>query len=285
MIEQLTHTYAIRTARYREFEPALQVYMGIEDASPGYEWDGLKRSADPEHPFVVFQYTLDGWGYYEDGAGRIKCSSQTLFTALVPSAHRYYRPQASSRWLVLWGVIHHPYIVQRIVQRQKKSGVLLPLELGHPLLLKLIDLFEGHCRGTTYDILTHEQTLFALLWEYERVALRLYTDQPQRERLREEVRQHIMQEIHRSIDVAELAERHSMSRSHFSHYFRAISGVSPAHYVQRVRLEEAVRRLLHTGETIEQIAGSTGFATATHFCRVFRQRFHLSPGEFRRQMR
>jgi AraC-like DNA-binding protein len=55
--------------------------------------------------------------------------------------------------------------------------------------------------------------------------------------------------------------------------------------VQQVRLEEATRRLLHTDQTVAMIAQATGFANPNHFCRVFRQHFHLSPGAFRQQMR
>jgi AraC-like DNA-binding protein len=282
IIEQLTHIYANRVATFREFAPDLQVYAGVEDAAADYLWDGLRRSADPAHPFLVFQYTLDGWGYYEDEGGRLRCLPQSLFTALVPSAHRYYRPEASSRWLVLWAVIHHPYLVQRIAQRE--HGRMLTVEPGHPLLLRLIELYEGHCSGTTYDIVTHEQSLFALFWEYERAAQRAHSDQPRRERLLDEVRQYLLSELQRPIDVSELAARQGMSRSYFSHFFRTVAGVSPAQYVQRVRLDVAAQRLLHSNQTVEQIAGETGFASATHFCRVFRQRFHLSPGEFRRQM-
>lgn len=283
LIEQLNHTYNNRGAHFRVFEPDLQVYTGVEDAAESYNWDGRKRNADPAHPFVVFQYTLDGWGYFENEGGRMRIEPRSLFTAIVPSDHRYYRPRASSRWLVLWAVVHHPYIVRRIARHEGKP--LFPIEPGHPLLLRLIELFEGNCAGTTYDTVTHEQSLFALLWEYERVALRAQSTPLQREHLLAEVRQQIIAELRRPLDVSELAARHGLSRSYFSGYFRSVSGVSPAQYVQRVRLEEAANRLLHSNLTIEQIAQETGFATATHFCRVFRSRFHLSPGEFRRQMR
>jgi AraC-like DNA-binding protein len=182
-------------------------------------------------------------------------------------------------------VIYHPYIVQRIAQRRAECDALMEIELGHPLLLRLIELFEGNCSGTFYDSITHEQSLFALLWEYERAALRVQANGAGHEHMLAEVRQFLLEELHRPIDVAELSARHSMSRSHFSHRFRAASGVSPAQYIQRLRLEAAAERLLHSMQTIEQIAQETGFASATHFCRVFRKRFHLSPGEFRRQLR
>jgi len=87
------------------------------------------------------------------------------------------------------------------------------------------------------------------------------------------------------VAVTDLAQLSGMSRSHFSHSFRAATGMAPAQFIRQIRLEEATRRLLHTEQPIEAIARATGFANANHFCKVFRQRFHLSPGAFRRQMR
>lgn len=73
--------------------------------------------------------------------------------------------------------------------------------------------------------------------------------------------------------------------THFSHYFRAVTGLPPARFVTQIRLEEVTRCLLETNHTLETIAAATGFADAKHLCKVFRRHYHLSPGAFRRQMR
>jgi AraC-like DNA-binding protein len=288
LIIHLQRTMNTRSSHFRQFDPDLQIYAGVEDTAPTYSWDGRKRKADAAHPFIVFQYTLEGWGYYEDASGRYPIKPCMAFTAIVPSDHRYYRPPASSRWLVLWLVLHHPYIVQRVSRRQRECGPLLTLEPGHPLLLRAIELFEEEMRGASYDPITHEEQLFGFLWEYERAAERIRAHrfaQSRYERLLDEVRQYVLSAISRPISVMELAHHHGMSRSHFSRSFRAASGLSPAQYVQRVRLEAAAQRLLHSTQPISQIAQETGFANAQHFSRAFRQRFHLSPGAYRRQMR
>ena len=85
--------------------------------------------------------------------------------------------------------------------------------------------------------------------------------------------------------VSDLAAAHGLSRSHFSRHFKAATGLAPAVWVRQVRLEEAIRRLLGGSDTLEAVAEAAGFADANHFCKVFRRQYHLSPGEFRRQMR
>ena len=100
-----------------------------------------------------------------------------------------------------------------------------------------------------------------------------------------EVRRYTLRNLERSLEIGELAEQHGMSRSNYSHKFKSVTGFSPASYVQTVRLEEAAHRLMRSDLKLEAIALQTGFADANHFCKVFRRRFHLSPGEFRRQIR
>jgi len=59
-----------------------------------------------------------------------------------------------------------------------------------------------------------------------------------------------------------------------------------ARYILRRRLEEASRALAdpaQRGRSITDIALNHGFNDVSHFGRVFRERFGLTPGEFRRQ--
>jgi len=58
-----------------------------------------------------------------------------------------------------------------------------------------------------------------------------------------------------------------MSRSHFSHYFKSATGMSPANFVTQIRLEEASRRLIQSDQKLSVIAKETGFADANHFAK------------------
>lgn len=61
---------------------------------------------------------------------------------------------------------------------------------------------------------------------------------------------------------------------------------SIACYIQRRRLEECARQLanpLLQGRTITQIAFGTGFNTAAHFSRAFRDHYGVTPTEYRRR--
>ena len=86
----------------------------------------------------------------------------------------------------------------------------------------------------------------------------------------------------KAIEVETLAAEYGMSRSHFSHFFRSRTGLTPARFSTEVRTHEAARMLLRTRAPLKQIAEACGFANPSHFCRIFRRFQHLSPASYRR---
>ncbi|WP_043367352.1 GlxA family transcriptional regulator [Belnapia sp. F-4-1] len=83
--------------------------------------------------------------------------------------------------------------------------------------------------------------------------------------------------------VERLAARTGMSPRHFARLFRAETGLTPAAYVENVRIE-AVRRLLESGNiAVKQIAGACGFRDADTLRRAFVRRVGTTPVEYRRR--
>jgi transcriptional regulator GlxA family with amidase domain len=83
--------------------------------------------------------------------------------------------------------------------------------------------------------------------------------------------------------VDRLAERAGMSPRHFARLFRTETGLTPAAYVETVRIE-AARRLLEDGEAaLKQVAGACGFRDVDTLRRAFVRRVGTTPAEYRRQ--
>jgi len=74
-----------------------------------------------------------------------------------------------------------------------------------------------------------------------------------------------------------------MSPRHFARVFRAESGVTPARYVEQVRLEAARRHLEDTAEPIAAVAEACGFGTPETMRRVFLRVLDVGPAEYRRR--
>lgn len=84
-----------------------------------------------------------------------------------------------------------------------------------------------------------------------------------------------------ALDVPALAGRAAMSVRHFTRVFRAQVGVSPASYVERIRVETARRLLETTARSIEAVAAAAGFGTPESLRRAFARGVGLSPREYR----
>ena len=78
----------------------------------------------------------------------------------------------------------------------------------------------------------------------------------------------------------DLAGRLEVSKAHLIRSFVRETGISPARYITRVRIEYA--KLLLRGEdaSITYVAEASGFANANYFAKVFRRETGMSPSEY-----
>lgn len=86
----------------------------------------------------------------------------------------------------------------------------------------------------------------------------------------------------RAISLHELAAASGLSRFHFSRLFKRQTGVSPAKYVERVRIEQAKALIVGARMSLADVALAVGFADQSHFVRRFRVHEGRTPGAFAR---
>lgn len=85
------------------------------------------------------------------------------------------------------------------------------------------------------------------------------------------------------LKLEEIAAQAGISVTRAVHLFKARFGMSIMKYVQQVRLANALRLLDNSQFTLERIAEESGFGSYTYFHRVFRERFGVSPGQYRKR--
>jgi AraC family transcriptional regulator len=85
----------------------------------------------------------------------------------------------------------------------------------------------------------------------------------------------------RGIRLEELALLTGLSQSHFSHAFKASTGVSPHQWQTQARIERA-KRMMSGDVSLTDVAVETGFADQAHFTRVFRKHVGLTPANWKR---
>lgn len=87
------------------------------------------------------------------------------------------------------------------------------------------------------------------------------------------------------LDLRAAARAAHLSVDHFGRTFRAACGLTPMHYLRRLRVQQSTFLLAHTEMRIEEIALQVGYKDPYHFSRVFRQAEGLSPTAFREKHR
>ncbi len=87
--------------------------------------------------------------------------------------------------------------------------------------------------------------------------------------------------LRQDLSVETLAERACLCPRHFTRRFKQAFRMTPADFVERLRLDEARRRLSARGDTIEEVADSVGFHSGDAFRRAFERRFGVTPSGYR----
>lgn len=96
--------------------------------------------------------------------------------------------------------------------------------------------------------------------------------------LLEHVRRHLRED--HSVDA--LAARTCMSPRHFARCFRTETGATPAHAVERLRVE-AARTALESGQpSVQRVAADCGFGSTERMRRSFQRLLGRPPGAFRK---
>jgi transcriptional regulator GlxA family with amidase domain len=101
----------------------------------------------------------------------------------------------------------------------------------------------------------------------------------------EELQSWIVDHLDADLNVAALAAQCGMSARHFARVFLQETGVTPARFVERARVEGARTLLEASTEGVKQVAARTGFGSADSMRRIFLRHLGVTPGEYARRFR
>lgn len=85
--------------------------------------------------------------------------------------------------------------------------------------------------------------------------------------------------------VEEMIKRSKLAERTFKRRFAAATGLAPIAYVQRLRIEDAKRRLERTDAPIDEISWRVGYEDPAFFRRLFKRTTGLAPGAYRKRFR
>jgi transcriptional regulator GlxA family with amidase domain len=106
------------------------------------------------------------------------------------------------------------------------------------------------------------------------------------QQLMRNIEQFVLQNMSRGqISLEEMATAMRMGRVPFYHKVRAITTKTPAEIVRDLRLKHACTLLVNTNINMSELAINVGFMTAENFSNIFKDKFGMTPLEYRMKYR
>ncbi len=231
----------------------------------------------------VFQYTISGYGIFQDHSGKYHVGPGKGFLCRVrdPDISYYYPPGLKGRWEFVFLAFVGSAAIRMCRQLVRTCGPVFTLDTGNRIISRLMN----HGRYSR-DIRSVSAAEGGALVMDLLLTLAGNVGEPAEDdsgkmlvRLASEI---IRTNMDRDINVTQLARRCGVTREHLSRMFRLHSAQSPYRFIVQQKMNHAACLLRETTMTSRQISSRLGYASAEHFTRTFKRASGFSPMQFRK---
>ena len=153
----------------------------------------------------------------------------------------------------------------------------------HNRLRTLLDLMQGAVNEADYPGGMYLALILHYI-EHESQTELAASVRPRNETV-EKICAYLAANYQQKFSLTEVAARFYISPYYLSRLFRRVTGQSIVDYINGRRIEAAQRLLETTDLSISAVAEQTGFASAAHFRRVFRDTMGSGPLQYRKSRR
>ena len=253
-------------------------------AQVGYEKCDREHFYGPcKRGFYVLHVVVSGGGIYRIRGQSLRLKRGDVFL-VTPSDDTFYQADPEDPYEYYWfafqgvgirqrlvnaGFFRNEVFVQHVSEETCAAMQALMAELlalGHPSSRNDLLFVSGFCRLLAG--LTPEQP-----YEYVHIYNSLY------ERINLYLEVNYMYEI----SMETFSYYTGLHRSSIYRFFKRQYGKSPTEYIQEFRLQKAYSILTNSDMPINQIAFSCGFNDMSHFTKLFRRKYGISPKEIRQK--
>jgi AraC-like DNA-binding protein len=245
----------------------------------GYNFDWSKGRVLDCHALV---YISRGRGSFESR----QCARQTVEAGqvifLFPGVWHRYRPDEKTGWDEHWvgfdGEVARRWVKNQFFsprmpvfksEREEKwltlfTELIAIIKLNRPALQQVMAGFTAQLLGLLYSgqqagLAGNDQALLIVQTAMTRM----------------------QNELENGLNAQALARELNISYSSFRHTFQQHTGSSPHQYLLELRLVRARQLLTQTAQSVKEIAKRAGFDDEHYFCRFFKMKTGLTPGQWR----
>ncbi len=257
--------------------PRLSMVAEYRTADARYFSSGRLRR-DEKH--CVFQYSLEGAGYFRDAAHEYRVGPGEGFLCAIndEATSYYYGDQSPTAWHFLAVCVEGE--AARIMVRDliAAHGPIFKVPLDAALWHQLQSLKAGEYSSPHMSMMTALELTSMLMMTLWQVGVRA-PEEPADMLMKKAM--HRLSLPSPLPEIGELAASLHVSREHFSRVFRRHTGVSPQNWVNQERISRACRLLCTTDLSNKQLAHQLGYDQPSSFLRAFRRATQMTPQQFR----
>ena len=242
-----------------------------------YYYDNHRRGGRDDEGVV--QQTLSGSGFFEsDGIRRLVPAGTAILFTQDEDTRYGYPPEVTGPYQLRYVTFHLAGLRPWFERLRAEFGTVLRMPLDGEAAALLSELVTTFRTRAFRDRFQETELLHHLL-------VALYREQVAATQTNDPVEygRHYLRDHFRSpINLKSVAQKCGVSREHFIRAFGKRYGEPPGELLRRLRLEQAHRMLRSTPIPVQDVAVTCGFADANTFCRAFRQKYGLTPGQARK---
>jgi len=264
--------------------------VGFQPIAPNTEYPSTEHPKsyyfNPEKGRILSEYQIV---YVSKGKGTFKSESTKKINIskgqaiiLFPGQWHTYCPLKESGWNEYY-IGFEGEIIDNIVN----NGFISPLSqvLNVGVSEDLVNLFSTAMRVAKEDKTAAQQNLagiaFNILGSILSMAQNKNFETKDTAQKIERAKVIMLENIHKDIDIQEIANNLGISYSLFRKEFKEYTGYAPSQYFQELKLRKAKELLAETNLSVKEISYELDFNSYEYFLSFFKKKVGVTPIEYR----
>lgn len=252
--------------------------------------DRLHPHAEVSHTEYGLTYLVDGWFRMEHGT-QIKAEAGSITVVPAGAPHRPIDGRDMEYWLVGFCAICVQFDESQLLMspfRRVRQGALPIVVIPRSRRRRMLQLFSelrDECGRAAPESPELVRSLLLLLLGEVRRAMPGADVAGVESSLVPDALEFIQQRCLDPISLRDVASAVHRTPAHVAATVKKSTGYSVGEWINSGRVGEAANRLIHTDDSLVEVANSVGWQDKTHFIRQFRKAYGATPAAWRKQHR
>lgn len=232
------------------------------------------------HPNIEIKYIFDGELRITVGENEIDAKPGDL---IITSANTYHSYSSSKNVKYCTIIFNTDYISSFVSSPEPLDFI--PLVQGDKTVSRILSTIEKEYfeRPIMYsqnaDVMFHE-LIIHLVRHYLKNPFN-YSPVTLSSGIANSVNEFLSHNFHKKLTIETIADTMGFNRHYMMRAFKKETGMTIAQQLKKIRLNRAADLMQNTLKSVAEVASLTGFESASHFSREFKEALGTTPAEYR----